>query len=324
MFTLEAPSEVEGTVDVLIVGAGPAGMTAAVYLARKKRSCALVSRDIGGQVAWTLGIENYMGYQYVTGRELTSKFEEQVKQFPIPIVMDDVAAIKPGGDMFTVDTAGGRTLTARSVIIATGKRPKELGVPEEKNFVGKGLSYCATCDGPLFANQDIAICGGGNSAVQAAVELAQIASKVYIISRNPWRADAIVCDKADQLKNVEKRLGYEVTGIIGSKTVEGIRIRDRKTGAEETIKVKGVFVEIGLLPNTEFVKGLLQLNQWGEIEVDCACQTGVQGLFAAGDVTNVHEKQIVVAAGEGAKAALSAHEYLLRKPAFTLAGQGTS
>lgn len=324
MFTLEAPSEIEGTVDVLIVGAGPAGMTAAVYLARKRRSCALVTKDVGGQVAWTLGIENYMGYQYVTGRELASKFEEQVKQFPIPIVMDDVSEIRPGKSQFTVVTTGGRTLTADSVIVASGKRPKELGVPGEKQFVGRGLSYCATCDAPLFANQEVAICGGGNSAVQAAIELAQIASKVYIISRNPWRADAVVCDKADHQKNLEKRLGYEVLEVLGSKTVEGLRIKDKKSGAEETIKVNGVFVEIGLLPNTEFVKGLLKLNQWGEIEVDCACQTGVEGLFAAGDVTNVHEKQIVVAAGEGAKAALSAHEYLLRKPSLTLAGQGSS
>jgi alkyl hydroperoxide reductase subunit F len=324
MFTLDAPSEVEGTVDVLIIGAGPAGMTAAVYLARKKRSCAIVSKDIGGQVAWTLGIENYMGYQYVTGRELTAKFEEQVKQFPIPIVMDDAAEVRPGHEGFTVLTTGGRSLSARSVIVATGKRPKELGVPEEKRFVGRGLSYCATCDAPLFANQDVAICGGGNSAVQAAVELAQIASKVYIISRNPWRADAVVCEKADQQTNVEKRLGFDVLEVLGEKTVEGLRIRDRTSGREETIKVKGVFVEIGLLPNTEFVKGLLKLNEWGEVVVDCACETGIPGLFAAGDVTNVHEKQIVVAAGEGAKAALSAHEYLLRKPAFTLAGQDTS
>lgn len=314
----------EGAVDVAVIGAGPAGMTAAVYLARKKLSTAIVTKDIGGQVAWTLGIENYMGYQYITGRELTAKFEEQVKQFPVPIVMDEVASIAPERDRFTVTTAGGRTIVSRSVIVASGKRPKELGVPSEKKFIGKGLSYCATCDGPLFANQDVAICGGGNSAVQAVVEMAQIASKVYVVSRSPWRADAVVCEKAERMKNVEKRLGYEVLEVLGDKTVEGLRLREKETGKEETLKVKGVFVEVGLLPNTEFVKGLLKLNQWGEIEVNCACETDVPGLFAAGDVTNVHEKQIVVAAGEGAKAALSAHEYLLKKPSFTPAGQGTS
>ena len=322
MFSLEAPSEVEGTIDVLIVGAGPAGMTAAVYLSRKKVSTAIVTKDLGGQVAWTLGIENYMGYQYITGRELTAKFEEQVKQFPVPIVMDEVASIKMGQDEFTVTTTGGRTITSRAVIVASGKRPKELGVPSEKKFIGKGLSYCATCDGPLFANQEVAVCGGGNSAIQAVVEMAQVASKVYIVSRSPWRADAVVCEKADQMKNVERRLGYDVVEVLGDKKVEGLRIKERETGKEEVLKVRGVFVEVGLSPNTEFLKGFLKLNQWSEVEVDCACETDVPGVFAAGDVTNVHEKQIVVAAGEGAKAALSAHEYLLRKPSFTLAGQG--
>lgn len=324
MFNLEAPSEVEGTVDALIIGAGPAGMTAAVYLARKKRSAAIVTKDLGGQVAWTMGIENYMGYQYITGRELTAKFQEQVRQFPVAIVMDEVASIASGRDLFTVTTAGGRAISARTVIVASGKRPKELGVPSEKRFVGRGLSYCATCDGPLFANQGVAICGGGNSAVQAAVEMGSVASRVYLVSRSPWRADAVVSEKADQLRNLERRLGYDVVDVLGEKTVEGLRIRDRESGKEETLDVKGVFVEIGLLPNTEFVKGLLKLNQWGEIEVNCACETAVPGIFAAGDVTNVHEKQIVVAAGEGAKAALSAHEYLLKRPELTPAGQGTS
>jgi alkyl hydroperoxide reductase subunit F len=323
MFTLQAPSEVEGTVDVCIIGGGPAGLTAAVYVSRKKLSTAIVTQDIGGQVAWTLGIENYMGYQYITGRELTAKFEEQVRQFPIPIVMDEVKTLEVGKDVFTIETKGGRTIAARTVIIASGKRPKELGVPNEKKFVGRGLSYCATCDGPLFAEMDVAVCGGGNSAVQAAIEMAQIASRVYIVSRNPWRADAVIVDKADQSKNIVKKIGYEVVEILGDKTVERLRIREKATGSEEDLDVKGVFVEVGLNPNTEFLKGIVNLTKNGEVDVNCMCETNVPGLFAAGDVTNVHEKQIVVAAGEGAKAALSAHEYLLRKPATTPAGQGT-
>jgi len=324
MFSLEAPSEVEGTLDVCIIGAGPAGMTAAVYLARKKLSTAIVTQDIGGQVAWTLGIENYMGYQYITGRELTAKFDEQVKQFPIPIVLDQVNRITSEPDLFKIETTGGRSINARSIIIASGKRPKELGVPNEREFVGKGLSYCATCDAPLFGGKDVAICGGGNSAIQSVIELSQVAAKVYIISRNPWKADAIVCDKADHLKNVERRLGYEVLEIMGDRLVEGIRIREKTSGKEETLKVSGVFVEVGLNPNTDFTRGIVNLNEYGEIEVNCRCETSVPGIFAAGDVTTVHEKQIVVAAGEGAKAALSAHEYLLKKPTFILAGQDTS
>jgi len=313
MFNLGGPSEVEGTIDVLIIGAGPAGMTAAVYAARKKLVTAIVSMDLGGQVAWTLGIENYMGYQYITGRELTAKFEEQVRQFQIPIVMDEVKDLKIGKELFTVVTAGGRTIEARTVIIATGKRPMELGLPNERKYVGRGLSYCATCDGPLFANMDIAIVGGGNSAVQAAIEMGQIASKVYIVSRSPWRADAVVADKANQMSNLERRVGYEILEILGERIVEGLKLRDKATGKEESISVKGVFVEIGLKPNTEFLKGLVDLNEHGEIVVDCQCRTRFPGLYAAGDVTTVHEKQIVVAAGEGAKAALSAHERLLRR-----------
>jgi len=310
-------------VDVCIVGGGPAGLTAAVYVSRKKLSTAIITQDIGGQVAWTLGIENYMGYQYITGRELTAKFEEQVRQFPIPIVMDEVRKVEVGKDVFSIETKGGRTIAARTVIVASGKRPKELGVPNEKKFIGRGLSYCATCDGPLFANMDVAVCGGGNSAVQAAIEMAQIAARVYLVSRNPLRADAVISDKADQLKNIVRKVGYEVVEVLGDKTVEMLRIRGKATGSEEELKIKGVFVEVGLNPNTEFLKGIVSLTEYGEVDVNCMCETNVPGLFAAGDVTNVHEKQIVVAAGEGAKAALSAHEYLLRKPATTPDGQGT-
>ena len=323
MFALQAPSEVEGMVDVCIVGGGPAGLTAAVYVSRKKLSTAIITQDIGGQVAWTLGIENYMGYQYITGRELTAKFEEQVRQFPIPIVMDEVKKLEVGKDVFSIETKGGRTISSRTVIVASGKRPKELGVPNEKKFIGRGLSYCATCDGPLFANMDVAVCGGGNSAVQAAIEMAQIAARVYLVSRNPLRADAVICDKADQLKNIVRKVGFEVVEVLGDKTVERLRIREKAVGNEEELEIKGVFVEVGLNPNTEFLKGIVSLTEYGEVDVNCMCETNVPGLFAAGDVTNVHEKQIVVAAGEGAKAALSAHEYLLRKPAITPDGQDT-
>ena len=313
MFGLGLPTEVEGTVDVAIIGGGPAGLTAAVYLARKKRSVAIITKELGGQVAWTLGIENYMGYQYVTGKELTDKFVEQVQQFPIPVVTDEVTELRVSKDDFTLLTSGGRSIIARAVIVASGKRPRELGIPDEKKFVGKGLSYCATCDGPLFAGKDVVICGGGNSAVQAAIDMAQIASKVYIVSRNPWRAEAVVADRANALRNLEKRTGYVALGVVGEKSVEGLRVREKATGMEEVIPAKGVFVEVGLDPNTGFLKGILELNEYGEVVVDCMCRTKVPGLFAAGDVTVVPEKQIVVAAGEGAKAALSAHEFLTRK-----------
>jgi alkyl hydroperoxide reductase subunit F len=309
MFNLEVPSEVEGVADVLVIGAGPAGMTAAVYCARKRLKVAIVTKDIGGQVAWTLGIENYMGFQYITGRELTEKFVEQVRQFPVPIVTDDVTELRREGDRFVIRTAGERSIEARTVIIASGKRPKELGLKDERRLIGRGLSYCATCDAPLFAKLDVAVVGGANSAVQAAIELAEIANKVYIVSR---RADAVVAERAEKSTKLEKRIGYDIVDVLGQERVEGLIIRKRSTGQEENLDLRGVFVEVGLQPNTAFVKDLVELNEQGEIIVDPKCQTSIPGLFAAGDVTMVHEKQIVVAAGEGAKAALSAHEFLLR------------
>lgn len=322
MLRLDAPSEVEGTVDVCIIGAGPAGMTAAVYVARKKLSAAIVSKDVGGQVAWTLGIENYMGYQYITGKELTAKFEEQVRQFPVAIVTDEVMTVTRASEGFVATTDGGREISARTIIIASGKRPMELGVPGEKKLIGRGVSYCATCDGPLFANQPVAVCGGGNSAIQAAIEMAQVASTVYLVSRSPWRADPIIKDRTPQHKNIEPLVGYEVVEIVGDKTVDGIKLRDKKTGKESFLSVKGVFVEIGLKPNTDFAKSLIDLNEYGEIKVNCRCETSIPGIFAAGDATDVHEKQIVVAAGEGAKAALSAHEFLLRGSGLSQGDRG--
>jgi len=323
MFTLDMPAEIQGVLDCCIIGAGPAGMTAAVYLARKRLKTGIVSKEIGGQVAWTLGIENYMGYQYITGRELSSKFEEQVRQFPVPIVADEVNSVSVGDDGFAIKTEGGRDIVARTVIVATGKKPRELGLPNEKGLIGRGLSYCATCDGPLFANSDVAVVGGGNSAVQATIEMAHVSTKVYIISRSPWRADAVIREKAEKLANLEKRTGFDVVEILGDKLVEGLRIRERTSGREETLRVNGIFVEIGLKPNSEFLKGIVNLTDRGEIEVNCVCETNVPGLFAAGDVTNVHEKQIVVAAGEGAKAALSVHEYLMKRPGFSSDGPST-
>jgi len=323
MFSLEVPSEIKGTLDVLIIGAGPAGMTAAVYAARKRLAAGIVTNDIGGQVAWTLGIENYMGYQYITGRELTAKFEEQVRQFQLPIVMDDVISVEKKGEQFVVSTAGGRTIECRTIIIASGKRPKEMGVPNERQYIGKGLSYCATCDGPLFVGKEIAVIGGGNSAVQAAVEMDQVASRVHIISRNPWRADRIIQERAEAAKNLSKHVGYEVIEVLGTTKVAGLRIREKASGKEETIDISGVFVEIGLTPNSAFMKDLVELNEYGEIVVNCRCETDVSGIYAAGDVTNVHEKQIVIAAGDGAKALLSAHEYLLRKGVVTPSSRDT-
>lgn len=299
-----------GRVDVCVVGAGPAGMTAAVYAARKMLSVAVVTKDIGGQVSWTQGIENYMGFQFITGKELVAKFEEQVRQFPVAIVTDEVVGMQVKGKDFVLATKGGRSIEARTVIVASGKRPRPLGVPNEGRLVGRGVSYCATCDGPFFKGMDVAVIGGGNSAIQAATEMSRIASKVYVVSRSPWRADGMVADAAKSITNIEAKTRHVVVDIIGKDRVEGLRIKEMTTGEVTDLKVRGVFLEIGLEPNTGFARGTLALNGYGEVMVDCECRTNLKGVFAAGDVTQVRDKQIVVAAGEGAKAALSAYEYL--------------
>ncbi len=299
--------------ELIIVGAGPAGMTAAVYAARKRINTLLLSKDLGGQPLWTAGIENYMGFQFIEGPELMLKFEEQVKQFPIEQEIGQGAvALSRGDGEFEIRTDKDESYQAKAVIIASGKRPRQLNVPGEDNLKGRGVSYCAICDGPLFADERIAVIGGGNSALEAADDMVKIAEHVYLVSTTPLTGDQILIDRAKDAASLTIFLEHEVVAIEGSSRVEGIRIRDLKSGEERKIDVGAVFVEIGLIPNSDFAKGITKLNEFDEIEVNCACETGIPGLYAAGDVTNVPEKQIVVAAGEGAKAALGAHHYLQR------------
>jgi len=299
--------------ELIIIGAGPAGMTAAVYAARKKLNTLLLSKDLGGQPNWTVGIENYMGYQFIEGPELMQKFEEQVKQFPIEEKTGDGAAsISQVDGGFEVRIEKGETYQGRAAIIATGKRPRPLNVSGEERLKGRGVTYCAICDGPLFEGMKVAVIGGGNSALEAADDMTKIAEHVYLVSLTPLTGDQILIDKVNGATNITIFIEHETLEITGDNFVSGIRIRDIKSGEERSLEVGGIFIEIGLIPNSDLAKGLVNLNRLGEIEVNCACETGIPGLFAAGDVTNVPEKQIVVAAGEGAKAALQAHRYLQR------------
>jgi alkyl hydroperoxide reductase subunit F len=299
--------------ELIIIGGGPAGMTAAVYAARKKLNTLLISYDIGGQVLWTSGIENYMGYQFIEGPELMQKFEEQVKQFPLDKKTGDRASsLSQTNRGFEVRTDKGESHQAKAAIIATGKRPRQLNVPGEEKLKGRGLTYCAICDGPLFAGENVAVIGGGNSALEAAEDMVKIAKHVYLVSLTPLTGDQILIDKVKAANNFTMFLEHEVLEIKGESLVKGIKVRDLKSKQERELDVGGIFIEIGLIPNSEPFKGIVHLNGLGEIEVSCANETGVPGLFAAGDVTNVPEKQIVVAAGEGAKAALKAHRYLQR------------
>ncbi len=299
--------------DLMIIGAGPAGMTAAVYAARKKLSTVLLSKDVGGQVNWTLGVENYMGYQLVEGAELMKKFEEQVKQFPIDVktgqMVKSLTKISGG---FQAVIADGKEYQAKATIVASGKRPRPLNVPGEEKLKGRGVTYCSICDGPLFAGMKVAVIGGGNSALEAADDMIKIADHIYLVSLTPLTGDQVLIDRVKEAKNLTIFPEHEVVEIVGEKMVEGIRIRDLKSKQEKNLEVDGIFIEIGLIPNSDFAKEVAPLNRLGEIEINCSNETGVTGLFAAGDVTNVPEKQIVVAAGEGAKAALQAHRYLQR------------
>lgn len=296
--------------DLIIIGAGPAGITASVYAARKRMDFLVISKDIGGQAAWSGDIENYTGYQFITGPELASKFEEHMRKYKISVKENEaVREIKKTGNTVSVLTDKA-TYEARSVIIASGKKTKELNVPGEKEFKNRGLTYCATCDGPLFSGKDVAVIGGGNSALDAALQLIKIAKHVYLINiGRDLTGDSIMQDKVKESGIVTILNNTEVIAIIGEKMVSGIKIN--KEGKEETLPVQGVFVEIGLMPNVEFA-GMLEKNSLGEIKVNDRNETNVPGIFAAGDATSIAEKQIIIAAGEGSKAALSAFRYLLQ------------
>lgn len=294
--------------DLIIIGAGPAGITAAVYAARKKMNLLVITKDIGGQAAWSGDIENYTGYQFISGPELAQKFEEHMRKYNIALKEnEEVVELKKTGDVVGVRTDKG-SYEARTAIITSGKRSRELGVLGEKEFKNRGLTYCATCDGPLFAGKDVAVIGGGNSALDATLQLMRIAKHIYLINITPQLGgDAIMREKVQQSNLVTILNNTQVAAILGDKMVNAIKVK--KDNKEETLSVQGVFVEIGLVPNAEFAKDL-EKNQFGEVKVNCHNETNIPGIFAAGDVTDVPEKQIIIAAGEGSKACLSAFRYL--------------
>jgi len=297
--------------ELIIIGAGPAGMTAAVYAARKKLNTLLVSKDIGGQAIWASKVENYMGYQFIDGSELMRKFEDQVRLFPLDqSIGEEVTALAKSDSMFELRTAGGQAHHGKSVILATGKHPRLLNVPGEERLRGRGVSYCAVCDGPLFSEQSVAVVGGGNAALETARDMIGIAGRVYLISLTKITGDPHAYEKLKGDSKFTPFLESEVVEIKGSNLVEGIRIKDVRRGNENELPVGGVFVEIGRVPSSQLAKNLTGVNEFGEIEVNRNCETGVPGLFAAGDVTDAPDKQIVIAAAEGAKAALQAHRYL--------------
>lgn len=303
-----------GVYDVVIVGAGPAGLTAGVYCARKLMKTAILTENVGGQASWSWTVENYMGFTMIRGEDLIHKFEEQIRGFHVHLELDSVEGIYREDDAFVVRTASENTFRCRAVILAPGKEPRTLGLPGEDRLIGRGISICATCDAPLFHDRPVAVVGGGNAAIQTAIEMAKIASSVAMIVRSDLRCDEVYIARAKDL-GVRIYLRHEVTALHGEDSLTGITIRDRDTGQETSLDVAGLFLAIGLVPNTGFLGDLVALNEQGEILIDENCHTSVAGVFAAGDATCVRAKQIIVAAGEGAKAAIEAHDYLLSEEA---------
>ena len=301
--------------DLIIIGAGPAGITAAIYAARKRMNLLVITKDLGGQAALSGDVENYTGYQYITGFELTEKFLEHMKRFNIELREAEearkIAKIKNGFKVST-DMAVYETKT---IILASGARPRTLNIPGEAEYKNRGVTYCATCDAPLFTGLDVAVIGGGNSALDAAIQLTKIANKTYLITKyDSYRGETVLLEKVETSDNVTILYNTDTLEIQGNKTVNAIKIK--RNEEQKTIPVQGVFIEIGYMPNSEFVRDLINLNECGEVVIDSHNRTNLSGFFAAGDVTNVAEKQIIIAAGEGSKASLSVFEYLsnLKEP----------
>ncbi len=306
--------------DMLIVGGGPAGAAAAVYAARKGIRTGIAAENLGGQVNDTMGIENYISVLETDGPKLSAALQAHVRHYGVETMTQQRAveltpASEPGG-LVQVRMENGGTLKARSVIISTGARWRNINVPGEQEYKNKGVAYCPHCDGPLFKGKRVAVIGGGNSGVEAAIDLAGIVEHVSLVEfAEQLKADAVLVAKLKSLPNVSIRLNTQTTEITGAAgKVNGLVLRDRASSQEETVALEGVFVQIGLVPNTEWLKGTLSLSRFGEVEVDAKGHTNLSGVFAAGDCTTVPFKQIVIAAGDGAKAALAAFDHLMRLP----------
>lgn len=294
--------------DVIIVGGGPAGLTAGIYTGRRALKTLILTRDIGGQASKAWDIENYPGFEKTSGADLCTKFYNQAKSFDTEVKFEETKNISKDGETFRVKTTSG-TYESKTIILASGKQPRELGVPGEEEFKGKGVSYCATCDGPFFKGKTIAIIGGGNSALDAAIYCSKICQKIYLIYRGTaFPAEQYLTDQVKAEKNIDVMLESEIQQISGTATVEKIELKSGKL-----LDVSGVIIEIGYVVDRTILEGLVELNDKDQVKTNGTQETSLPGVFAAGDITDAAYKQIVIAAGEGAKAALSAFDYIQKK-----------
>ncbi|MHA7854807.1 MULTISPECIES: alkyl hydroperoxide reductase subunit F [Marinobacter] len=307
--------------EVLVIGGGPAGSAAAIYAARKGISTGIAAERFGGQVADTMGIENLISVPYTEGPKLVAAMEQHVNEYEVDIMnMQRAEKLIPAaqtGGLHEVKLANGGSLKARTVILSTGARWRQMGVPGEEEYRNKGVAYCPHCDGPLFKGKRVAVIGGGNSGVEAAIDLAGIVGHVTLIEfGEQMRADDVLQKKLRSLNNVKIITSGQTTEVVGKDgKVSGLNYTDRTTGEAHHVELEGVFVQIGLVPNTEWLKGDIELSQHGEIIVNDRNETSIPGVFAAGDATTVPYKQIVISMGEGSKAALSAFDFLIRNSA---------
>jgi alkyl hydroperoxide reductase subunit F len=302
--------------DVLIVGGGPAGAAAAVYAARKGIRTGVASERFGGQVLDTLGIENFISVKETEGPRFAVALEEHVRSYDVDIMNLQRAKALVPGELIEVQLESGATLKSKTVIISTGARWRNINVPGEQEFRNKGVAYCPHCDGPLFKGKRVSVIGGGNSGVEAAIDLAGLVGHVTLVEFDTQlRADAVLQRKLASLPNVTVITNAQTTEITGDEKVHGLVYKDRATQEVHKVELEGVFIQIGLVPNTDWLKGTVELSKHGEIIVDAKGQTSVPGVFAAGDVTTVPYKQIIIAAGDGAKAALAAFDHLIRATA---------
>lgn len=297
--------------DTIIIGAGAAGLTAAIYAIRREMKIMVISRDIGGQMLWTNEIENYPGFSSITGYELIEKMKQQALGFGVEIKETEVKRIERLDDGSFLVYTGRETFSARTVIVTMGLSPRRLAVPGELELSGKGVTYCATCDGPFFKNKSVAVIGGGNSALDAAELMSKIASQVYLVHRSQeFKAFEALVQEVKSRKNIEIILNSQIKEISGDNKVEKMIIIDNDTREERELSVEGVFVEIGRIASTDLVADFVERNSQNKIIVNDHCETKTPGLFAAGDVTNSEFKQITIATGQGTVAALASYQYI--------------
>ncbi len=296
--------------DVIVIGGGPAGLNAALYAKRKGLRTGIIAERIGGQVLDTTSVENYLGFDLISGEGLIEKFRHHITELNIPISKEVRVEKIENGTTKTLHLSSGDAIKSKTVILATGSKPRELGVPGESDYRGKGVAYCAICDGPFFTDRKVIVAGGGNSAVEAAIDLSKIAKEVILIHRSDFRADQILIDRISEISNIQVRLQTQITQVNGEMLMTGVNVLNKKDKSSEVIEADGIFIEIGYLPNSDAFKDLVSTTDRGEIIVNEKTETNIEGIYAAGDVATVPYKQIIIAASEGAKAALSANDYI--------------